>query len=463
MASSPSSLQVLDQFQISPPPGSVPDTSLPLTFFDIVWLFTGPVERVFFYPFPHPTSHFVTHLLPTLKSSLSLTLQHFYPLAGRVRSSPDPSSDSKFEICYSAGDSITLISAECSDDFDQLSGNHPRNFRELYKLIPQLPHSNDGTIPLLALQVTLFPDHGISIGVAIHHVACDDSSSMHFIKSWAASCRLGGSDSPPPPPPLHDRSTIADPDGLYSKILAEIEGLRAGGPPPPATEDSPSVGVEQPGVVIASFSLTREQIERLKQLVLEKSKKGEASPIHCSAFVVACAFAWKCLVKAQGGYASAGKKTAHLLFSVECRSRLRPAVPAEYFGNCLRPCFVELPMGDLVKDDGVLFAAEAIGRAIKGLEDGVLKGAEGWFQKIVSLIPEQPMSVAGSPKYGVYDTDFGWGRPKKVEVASIEKTPGTISLAESREEQGGIEIGLVLPKHEMDEFSSCFSSGSKLL
>ncbi|AES77693.1 anthocyanin acyltransferase, putative [Medicago truncatula] len=50
------------------------ETSLPLTFFDILWLRLPPVQRIFFYEFPHQTSLFFNTLLPKLKQSLSLTL-----------------------------------------------------------------------------------------------------------------------------------------------------------------------------------------------------------------------------------------------------------------------------------------------------------------------------------------------------------------------------------------------------
>ncbi|KAJ8509937.1 hypothetical protein OPV22_000371 [Ensete ventricosum] len=464
MASLPSSVTVLDRFQVSPPPGSVPNASLPLTFFDVVWLPTGPVERLFFYPFPHPTSYFVSHHLPVLKSSLSRTLRHFYPLAGRVVPPRGPSPDAKFQIRCSDGDSVPLTLAESSDDFRQLSGDQSRGFGRVYGLIPQLPPTDDGSIPLLALQITVFPDQGVSIGVAVHHVACDDSSSIHFVKSWAAACNAEVlSESPLSPlPPLCDPTVIADPDGLYYKILTEMQNLKPAGPPP-APLDLPPVGAEQGDAVIASFLIGREQIDRLKQGAMARA--GTTGATHVSTFVVACAFAWACLVRAQAGF-YAGKKSAHLLFSVECRGRLEPPVPAGYLGNCLRPCFVEVSMSDLIKDDdGVFAAAEAIGRAIKGLEHGILKGAEGWLQKIVSLTPERPMSIAGSPRYRVYDADFGWGRPIKVEMTSIEKTPGTVSLAESRDGGGGggIEMGLVLPKRDMDEFARAFVMASSFL
>ncbi|AES68190.1 transferase family protein [Medicago truncatula] len=39
-------------------------------------------------------------------------------------------------------------------------------------------------LPLLALQVTVFPDHGICIGITYCHVM-DDNSCNHFMKSWS--------------------------------------------------------------------------------------------------------------------------------------------------------------------------------------------------------------------------------------------------------------------------------------
>lgn len=74
----------------------------------------------------------------------------------------------------------------------------------------------------------------------------------------------------------------------------------------------------------------------------------------------------------------------------------------------------------------------------------------------MSVLPMRPVSVAGSPRYGVYETDFGWGEPVRVELVSIEKTPGTVSLAESPDGDGGVEVGVVLPPHAMEAFASCF-------
>ncbi|KAF7081458.1 hypothetical protein CFC21_085397 [Triticum aestivum] len=442
--------------------------ALPLTFFDVPWIFTGPVERVFFYPYPHPPEQFRAALLPRLVSSLSAALGKFYPLLGRVRPCPDGGG---YEFFLPAGgggggDTVELTVAESEDDFDELSGDGPRDVARLYSLVPRLPvveGSGDGGFALAAVQVTVFAGRGVAVGVSIHHVACDDSSYMHFVKTWAGHCRLasGGEDAGAalPPPPFLDRAVIADPRGLAARTLDEMRQLAANGPPPPP----PAPVGPPPKLVIRSFTLARGCIDKLKQRVAADAKDATT---HCSAFTVACAFAWACLARSCSADAPspASDERAHLLFSVECRRRLSPPVPQEYLGNCLRPCFVEVSTRDLLGADGVTAAAAAIGAAIRALDgDGVLAGAEGWFQKILSLVPRRPMSVGGSPRYGVYDTDFGLGRPSKVELVSIDKTPGTVSLAEGTDGQRGIEVGVALPEADMARFAASFSDGLQQL
>ncbi|KAJ6792436.1 putative coumaroyl-CoA:anthocyanidin 3-O-glucoside-6''-O-coumaroyltransferase 2 [Iris pallida] len=69
MASSSShdSTKVLEQSRVSPSPASITQhpASLPLTFFDILWLYTSPVERLFLYPFHQNTVVFTNPTCPT--------------------------------------------------------------------------------------------------------------------------------------------------------------------------------------------------------------------------------------------------------------------------------------------------------------------------------------------------------------------------------------------------------------
>jgi Transferase family len=449
--------KVLDKIQVSPPTISTSNPPVPLTYFDIAWLHSHPAERLFFFSYDQPTSHFLSVSLPSLTSSLSLTLQRFHLVTCQISISPSDPDQYIFSPSSTNSVALTVAELDSGTDFEEMVTSDPRDLSKLDPFVPQLCKSDDGTTPLAAFQITIFPNQGICIGVSIHHAVCDGSASIHFVKSWAAVCRDNGFDSKSTPvPPVHDRSVIPDPNGLYLKTLCGMRDLASHGPPPPP----PDLSVKPPALFMSTFSLSRGQIDRLKRGVIDTAASSGES-VRSSSFTVACAYAWVCLLKCHGEKLT--KETAHLIFSVDCRVRLTPQVPAEYFGNCLRPCFVEATVEDLLSENGVTNGAIAIGKSIKGLENAVLDCAEGWLKKILSILPNQPMSVGGSPRFRVYDVDFGFGKPKNVEIVSIAKTPGAISLSESGTEEGGIDIGIVLPRDEMDSFIFCFSDGLKLI
>ncbi|CAD5174686.1 unnamed protein product [Musa acuminata subsp. malaccensis] len=148
---------------------SIAESTLPLTFFDLAWVNAGAVERVFFYQIPHSTSDFFDSILTFFACRQDL---------------PPPRQD--------------------------ISGTHARDINVLRPLVPQLPKSDDGRVPPLALQVTVFPNQGAAIGVAVHHAACDGLSSTRFMSSWASTrARSKGLAGALASPPVFDRSMIA--------------------------------------------------------------------------------------------------------------------------------------------------------------------------------------------------------------------------------------------------------------
>lgn len=144
-------------FPSQPGLGSVPPISLPLTFFDIHWLCSSPMQRLFFYDFPYPSSYFMQTTLPNLKQSLSLTLKHFSPLAGNLVYPPPPQLP---YIHFKLGDSVQFIAKESAADFTHLVGDHARHVQEFQALLPKLPPPSacsDGMQkPLMAIQVRTF-------------------------------------------------------------------------------------------------------------------------------------------------------------------------------------------------------------------------------------------------------------------------------------------------------------------
>ncbi|THU73511.1 hypothetical protein C4D60_Mb04t23650 [Musa balbisiana] len=443
----PAAFRVMERSQVSPATGSLPETTLPLTFFDVMWLNRDPVERLSFYRFPYPTCNFMQAVVPALKSSLSFALQSFYPFAGSIRGCPGFCD--KYEIHYVDGDSVSFALAGHGGDFEYISGSHARNVSELLPLIPRIAESGDDR-HLLAVQVTLFPDRGVAVAVTFHHAVCDGTGFKQFMASWASACRsaLSWQEVAVPSTPLFDETAITDPRGLHT-VFSKMGPRRR-----VAEEDSAT------DVVSATFTLRREQIRSLKDLVPAKDEQGK-TPFHCSTVVVAFAFAfaWVCHVRARG---HGSDRITHFIFMADCKGRLWPSVPAEYLGNCVRPCFVDVKAEDLIRCDGFVVASAAIGRVIEELKADVLHDAEEWRGRAQAAMAELALTVAGSPRFRVYDTDMGWGPPNKVEVTST-RTSGAILVGESREDEGGGEIGLVLSTNEMEEFGAQFLGGLKLL
>ncbi|CAK9315369.1 unnamed protein product [Citrullus colocynthis] len=445
-------INVINQCQISPPAGSVPTTNLPLTFLDLIWIDSKPLQRLFFFPFPHSTHHFMDSIFPTLKLSLSFTLKHFFPLAGNCILPPQPHNP---HLLFTTHDSVLLTVAESIGcDFHHLIADYPRDAKHMYPFVVDLPKSrvlSDGTrvLPLLALKITVFPNQGLCICIAFHHVVADGMSAHHFVKSWASICRNGAaSDSLNGPLPYLDRTVIEDPNGLASMFLQELSGWASSWNP---DLDKPIMDLAPVNKVRATFVLSKTQIERLKNWV--KTKLEE--PLRLSSFIVACSLVWGCLIQStetESNDFTVKDEICVLGFVGNCRNRLNYPIPSTYFGNCLDLCGVLFKKNDLLERNNIGVVAKAVGKAVKEFESEPLKMADEWFSFRRKYGESgRVLTVAGSPKLRVYDTNFGWGRPLKSEVLHVDMSKA-ISLQESRDMEGGIEIGLGLTDTHMNRF-----------
>ncbi|KAK8602112.1 hypothetical protein V6N13_058234 [Hibiscus sabdariffa] len=456
-----------DVSRVSPPPGSVPTTSLPLSFFDKIFLAESPVwmQNLFFYEFRHPTPHFMIITLPKLKTSLSLTLQHFFPFAGNLIFPPSPQTP---YILYTEGDSVLFTVDESTADFSLLAGDHARHYQEFQALVPKCSpaiarrSSGSKQRPIMAIQVTIFPDAGISIGVGFSHVAADGRTFVHFMKSWASLHRCQGDltclDNNLP---SFNREVINDPLGPASGLLTMTGGEIS-------LEGSSSSSSTFINNIRITCEIKRSEVQLLKDWVEKNCMEAKVSePIRMSTFVVTCAYLWVCLIKLQQTgthqHPSPGDSNSHtyFLFAAECRKHLK--LPATYFGNCITLRLAEAKKSELLGQKGILVAATAIGREIMEFQSQPFKDAEDSLPKIFEKFKMRKDIVlpTSSPKFKVYETDFGWGRPKKREHVNVRSfgSLSMFSIVESREDDGGIEFGLALDPHELESFNAVFNNG----
>ena len=114
-----------------------------------------------------------------LKKSLSETLTHYYPLAGRIK------------------DGATI---ECNDEGAYFSearvDSHLKEFlkhqdvRDLGMLIPgEIPSNGSKMGSLVIIQITFFGCGGVAIGISIAHEVSDIAGMSAFIIDWATMAR----------------------------------------------------------------------------------------------------------------------------------------------------------------------------------------------------------------------------------------------------------------------------------
>ncbi|CAL5201754.1 unnamed protein product [Lathyrus oleraceus] len=448
-------LNVLEHCKITPPLNTTPTTfSLPLTFFDIPWLLFSPSQPLFFYEFPHSISHFTTTIVPKLKQSLSLTLQHYFPFSGIFAPS---SSLTEPRLIFTNNNSILFVVAESNSDFKHLCSYHARDVNNFHPLVPKLPQIFSFELkefPLLTIQITSFPNYGFSIGLAFHHVVADGRTFHNFIKTWSSYCSSISSTfetSPSIKPlPFYDRDVIIDEKDLHEIFLKDLRKRNV--------IDNKETKVDISNMTRATFSMSPNKMEKVKKFILESCKEKKTSlPLHLSPYVLTSAFFWVCLVKTQQEFVN--EDVTHFGFIAGGITRLEYEVPKNYFGNCVGFGKVSLRRKDLLGEDGIVIASKEIGSTIKKLDASILGEGEKWILDWEMLHgSEEHVHVTWSPKLKLYELNFGWGKPKKIEEISIDFTRG-VSFVESRDFEGGIEIGLALPKCEMDVFTFLFNKG----
>ncbi|KAK6777243.1 hypothetical protein RDI58_023960 [Solanum bulbocastanum] len=409
---------VIEQCQVAPPPGGAAEVTLPLTYFDYVWLGFHRIRRILFYKLPISKPDFVQNIIPLLKNSLSLTLKHYTPLAGNVACPLD--TNGYPELRYVTGDSVSVTFSETDMDFNYLIGDHPRNAKDFYHFVPKLGEPKDAPgvqlAPVLAIQVTLFPNLGVSIGFTNHHVVGDGATIVGFIRAWALLHKFDGHEQflSNELIPFYDRSVVKDPYGqgmfLWEEMKKKNLDMRDIMTPPEHKVRGDAIGEE---------------------MIIDNS--------------------------VMESFGCAG----------DFRARFNPPLPQSYFGNCIVGCVARsIRHVDLIGKEGFEIAVELIGEVIQKKmkdEEWVLNG--DWLKVFDNVDLIRFLSIAGSPKHDLYAADFGWGKAAKFEFISLDNEDGgiTMSLSKSKDFDGDLEIGLSLSKTRMNAFAAIFTDGLNFL
>ncbi|XP_052188314.1 BAHD acyltransferase DCR [Diospyros lotus] len=391
-------------------------------------------------------------LLAVLKKGLSRTLSRFPPLAGRLTTDAD---GYVYITCNDAGVDFVHANAARISITDVLSPTDvPDPVKEFFAFDRTVSYQGHFR-PILAVQVTELAD-GVFIGCAANHAVTDGTSFWNFFNTFAEVCRGATRVSRPPD---FSRDSV-----LISQAVLRLPD---GGPKVTFSLDAP--------LRERIFSFSRESILKLKGKVNNRKwtenegidvielmgkqsndplknflRNSNAKAAEISSFQSLCALLWRAVTRARKLPAS---QTTTFRMAVNCRPRLEPKMEAYYFGNAIQSIPTFASAGD-VKARDLRWCAEQLNKNVLAHDDRMVRRFVEDWERDPRCFPlgnfdGAMLTMGSSPRFPMYDNDFGWGRPVVVRSGRANKFDGKISAFPGREGGGTVDLEVVLAPETM--------------
>ncbi|XP_075485968.1 putative acetyltransferase At3g50280 [Primulina tabacum] len=408
----------------------------------------------------------MSEVVALLKCGLSQTLSQFPPLAGRL-----------------VTDSDGYVYVRCDDggvDFVHADGSHFRVMDLLGSVDGDLPEALkgffafDGMVsyhghfrPIMAVQVTELAD-GVFIGCSVNHAVTDGTSFWNFFNTFAELSK-------------GVKRISRAPDFSRDSVLisSAVLKLPAGGPKVTFSVDSP--------VREKIFRFSRESILKLKAKVnnqkweidagvdaaelmgkysndtlkfpdekktslpwLRTAVSNQLNQTEISSFQSLSALLWRGITRARKLPPS--KKTTFRM-AVNCRHRLEPKLDPLYFGNAIQSTPTYASAGDVLSQD-LRWCAEQLNKSVAAHDDAIVRKVVEDWERDPRCFPlgnfdGATITMGSSPRFPMYDNDFGWGRPVAVRSGRANKFDGKISAFPGREAGGSVDLEVVLAPETM--------------
>ncbi|KAK4418961.1 BAHD acyltransferase DCR [Sesamum alatum] len=454
-----SSVVIVSKCTIYPDHNS-PVKSLKLSVSDLPMLSCQYIQKGVLLPLPPISS---ADLIALLKLSLSKTLSHFPPLAGRLQTDAHGHvhiicNDSGVDFFHAKAPHLSTAALLPPPDRDI-----PPAYRKFFQFDDTLSYAGHDK-PLAAVQVTELND-AVFVGCTVNHAVVDGTSFWNFFNTYAEMARGAKKISKSPD---FCRETVFN----SRAVLA----LPAGGPSVTFSGDEP--------VREKIFHFSREAIMKLKfrannptgklepefsdpeilgkqsndtwavncksngNLTSAFSKKNPAAEI--SSFQSLCAHLWRSVTRARNLNA---KKTTTFRMAVNCRHRLEPRLQPLYFGNAIQSIPTTAAVGELLSKD-LGWAGDQLHRNVVAHDDGTVRSCVKEWESNPRLFPlgnfdGAMITMGSSPRFPMYDNDFGWGRPLAVRSGRANKFDGKISAFPGAEGNGSVDLEVVLAPETM--------------
>lgn len=381
-----------------------------------------------------------------LKESLSHTLVHFYPLAGRLatQKKEENPSDLAFYVDCNKGPGARFVHASLDLTIDAIISPTyiPQILRSLfdhYRLLNYDGHTES----LLTIQVTELID-GIFMGCSMNHMLGDGTSLWHFLASWSEIFKAEGKSIAISRPPIHERWFPHGRENPFVSlpVIRDLDGQVT------ITRDEADTS---PANVIKEriFHFSSESVRKLKA-----KANFEADTTEISSFQALSAHLWRCLLRAWNF--PLDQITAFVMLA-NARPRSVPPISQDCFGNYVQPISAIGGCGKLL-ENGLGWTAWLLHQAVVNKE----MSYEWINSRLQSLSLPRNSSVTkpgfivqtGSPRFDLHAIDFGLGKPVATRTGNAGRSDGKIKVSPGAEGGGRTDILICLPPHAMTSLES---------
>ncbi|KAL3505139.1 hypothetical protein ACH5RR_034980 [Cinchona calisaya] len=378
------------------------------------------------------------NLLEKLKKSLSLTLNHFYPLAGRLATltQENPPIYSIYIDCANSPGARFIHASLNSTMEDILSPvDVPEIVQSFFDHDRAINHDGHSK-SLLTIQVTELID-GIFIGCSINHMAVDGTSFWHFFNTWSEIFNAKGEIIAISRPPIHKRWF---PDG-HGPILSL----------PYTHHDQFIRRHDAPKLRERVFHFSANSLKKLKA-----KANAESNTTKISSLQALSAHVWRCITRTRNF--PPDQKTSCRM-AINNRTRLNPPVSQDYVGNCIQTVRAVVTAGELL-EQGIGWSAWQLHQAVHNHTDEVVhEWVESWLKsrfiyQLAQFFDPSSIMMGSSPRFDMYGNEFGLGKAVAIRSGYANKFDGKVSLYPGNEGGGSMDLEICLPPHSMSLLES---------
>lgn len=358
------------------------------------------IVGVLFYPISDPNFNH-RKAQDHIKKAMSETLDIYYPFAGRNK-------DNLHVANFDAG--IPFVEARVNCRMSEYMKLHDVDFL-VNPLVPYAPFRKETaepeTLPLLAIQTTVFSCGGIAMGASSCHKNADGTTSCILMHTWAALCRKS--------PEKVILPTYSDASAMFPPVV--------GGLPERYSAAMHRLWFNEGRYVTRRFVFSAAAIKTLRERA-----RSEAVPRPSRNDVVSC-FIWKHATEAS--WAVRGKPRMSFAGpAVNVRTRMSSDSAANSVGNLfwwgMAVINPDIPDDDEDSNKDPRFELSELvvqmKEAMEGFERDFLKevkeGREGsseiinQLELMLTLEAEDPYIIAFTNWRGFFnEIDLGWGKP----------------------------------------------------